>query len=159
MLFWIFCINILFICSFSGKCYRIPLFPWTVWVSPGVQNSFTFNSFKAGIIEWYSYELKLSASKEGSCLRLSMCSYICTNFVLLAIVNSVLDTYMLCSFRLVVLCCRAGCLAISWILLLSGATLDQCLNIQTSTQCCSMLFNHHKYYIHVMYVICMPKVA
>lgn len=57
-------------------------------------------------------------------------------------------THMLCSFRLVVPSCGAGCLFISRVCLSSGAGLGQHVFlplisiIQTLTQCCSMLVNH-----------------
>lgn len=58
------------------------------------------------------YQLKLGASKEGLCSKLSLGSYTRTIFILTATVQSVLDTHKLHSFRLVV-CCEAVCFLLS----------------------------------------------
>lgn len=68
------------------------------------------------------YQLELGSSKEGPHSKLSLASYTCTVFVsctvlhtftIFTIVKLVLNAYMLCSFSLVVLCCRAGWLLLS----------------------------------------------
>lgn len=59
------------------------------------------------------YQIELGASEEGTHSKFPLFSYTHTIFISSAIVQSVLNTYTLCFFRMAVLYCRVGWLLLS----------------------------------------------